>query len=270
LAHGYIKLHRQLQNNWLWQERRSFSKAEAWIDILFLVNHQEAKVTLGNELITVGKGSRIISVRQLCERWKWSNTKVKAFLDILVADKMIVYKSDTKKTVITVVNWDLYQCDNDTKTSQKRHDSITDQSQKRTNKNDKNDKNDKNVLSLEIEKFRTRYTPEQLKIINHYFEILRTTRRSGTISDSVICGIYENMDKYDPLIVQYACTTVVNKPELHDKKENYFVGILRNTTIGEAVKTLQGGYRDSFKPFIKDKTALIDSIFDDMEANENG
>jgi len=126
--------------------------------------------------------------------------------------------------------------------------------------------NDKNY-SLEIEKFRSRYSPEQLEIIDRYFEILRTTRRSGTMSESIICDVYKDMNKYDPIIVQYACTTVANKPELHDKKENYFAGILRNTTMGEALKGLQGGQRAS--PNNSNKVAIVDQFFA-LEGNGSG
>jgi hypothetical protein len=111
---------------------------------------------------------------------------------------------------------------------------------------DNDNDNDKNY-SLEIEKFRIRYSPEQIEKIDRYFEILRTTRRSGNISESVIYGIYEDMHKYDPLIVQYACLTIIKKPELHDKKENYFAGILRNTSVVEAVKGMERTQKDSPK-----------------------
>ena len=119
MTNGWIKLYRQLNEHWLWQESKTKSKLEAWIDILLMVNHKEKKVPLGNELITVTAGSKITSIRQLCDRWNWSNTKVKAFLELLQKDEMIVYKSDTKKTVITVVNWDFYQSIEEEKTSQK-------------------------------------------------------------------------------------------------------------------------------------------------------
>ena len=116
--------------------------------------------------------------------------------------------------------------------------------------NDKGSNSDKdkgNNLSLEIEQFRSRYSPDQLKIIDRYLEVLRTTRRSGTIAESIIHGVYEDMNKYDPLIVEYACSTVVKNPKLHDKKENYFAGILRNTTMDEATKGIQGINRASPK-----------------------
>lgn len=104
-----------------------------------------------------------------------------------------------------------------------------------------NGKGKGNDLSLEIEQFRSRYSPEQLSLIDQFFEILRTTRVAGKIALSVEHGVYEDMHKYDPLIVEYACTTVIKRPDLHAKKENYFAGILRNTTIDEALKGLHGG-----------------------------
>jgi hypothetical protein len=63
---------------------------------------------------------------------------------------MITYKSDTKKTVVSIVNWDLYQCSDDTETSQKHIKNTSNQYQKHTNNNDNNDKNEKKDI----------YTPE--------------------------------------------------------------------------------------------------------------
>lgn len=148
---GWIKLHRSLESHWLFQEERKFSKFEAWLDILLMVNHEDKKILLGNELIEVKRGQKIISIRKLCERWSWSNNKVKNYLKTLECDNMLIVKSDTKKTLITVVNYDIYQSrdiekrrKSDTNASQERHESDTDASQKHTNKNVKNEKNIKN------------------------------------------------------------------------------------------------------------------------------
>ncbi len=123
---------------------------------------------------------------------------------------------------------------------------------------DETKRNNKN-FSLEIEKFRSRYSLEQLQVIEKYLDILRTTRIAGKISDSVIQGIYKDMHRFDPIVVEYACKTIIAKPDLHAKKENYFVGILRNTTIDEAVKGLQGGR--SSPNNASGKLALIDKYF---------
>jgi len=131
----------------------------------------------------------------------------------------------------------------------------------------KSKEKESNKSIIEIEKFRSRYSSEQLKIIDQYFEILRTTRRSGTISESVICDIYKQMNKYDPVIVNHACKVVISRPELHDKRENYFVGILNKTTMAEALKGMQTGSRAS--PARESQQDKLSRALAELEAEEN-
>ncbi|WP_202976409.1 hypothetical protein [Anaerophilus nitritogenes] len=144
---GWIKVHRCIKKNWLWQDK-PFSKGQAWIDLIMMMNHEDRKVLIGNELILVERGSRITSIRKLCDRWGWSNTKLKNFLKILENDGMLIVKSDTKKTIITVVNYNDYQSKDDSKNdaeaTDERHESDTKATRKHTNKNVKNYKNEKN------------------------------------------------------------------------------------------------------------------------------
>jgi len=143
MQQGWVKLHRKIQDHWIYKEKRVFSKYEAWIDLLFMANHKNNKALIDGELINVEKGQFITSVRKLCDKWSWSNTKVNNFLKMLEKDGMITKKSDTKKTVITLVNYTFYHESDNEKTSQKHHESDTEASQKHTNKNVKNVKNDK-------------------------------------------------------------------------------------------------------------------------------
>ncbi len=48
MSKGWISMHRKMQEHWLWDEKRTFSNLEAWIDILLTVNHTEKKVLIGN------------------------------------------------------------------------------------------------------------------------------------------------------------------------------------------------------------------------------
>ncbi len=111
---GWISIHRKIQDHWLWRDK-PFSKGQAWIDILMMVNHEDNKILIDNELMEVKRGSCITSIRQLCEKWGWSNTKVRNFLNLLAKDNMLIVQSDTKKTILTVVNYSKYQDINDTK-----------------------------------------------------------------------------------------------------------------------------------------------------------
>lgn len=76
---GWIKLHRKIQDHWIYQEKRKFSRYEAWLDLLMLANHKDNKVLLGNELLLVEKGSFITSELKLMERWSWKREAEKFF-----------------------------------------------------------------------------------------------------------------------------------------------------------------------------------------------
>lgn len=242
---GWISIHRKIQEHWLWQEK-PFDKRSAWIDILMMVNHEDKKILLGNELIEVKRGSRITSIRKLCDKWGWSNTKVRNFLDLLQNDGMIEVKSDTKKTTLTVVNYNDYQIPNDsesdTKATRKRHENDTKATRKHTNNNDNNDNNDNNInITLQIENLRNRYLEEQLKVIDEYFDVLRWTRKNGKIADSVILKIYKEWEKFKPDTVIYGLKVYINNPKHHDKKENYCYGIMRNATAEEVASNKNKG-----------------------------
>lgn len=141
---GWIALHRNIRDHWVYQEKRVFSKYEAWLDLLMDANHQNNKFLFDGQLIEVNRGEFITSVRQLCERWGWSNTKVNRFLKMLEDDQMLIRKSDSKKTVITIVNYDFYQRHESKETTQKRQQNDAEASQKHTNNNDKTMNNNDN------------------------------------------------------------------------------------------------------------------------------
>ena len=145
---GWIALHRNIREHWVYQEKRVFSKYEAWLDLLMDANHQKNKFLFDGQLIEVNRGEFITSVRQLCERWGWSNTKVNRFLKMLEDDQMLIRKSDSKKTAISIVNYDFYQSYESKETTQKRQQNDAETTQKHTNNNDKtmnnNDNNNNN------------------------------------------------------------------------------------------------------------------------------
>ena len=134
---GWIKIHRQIQNCLIWDDK-PFNMASAWIDLLLLANHEDKETIFDKKPILVKRGQRITSVRELSARWGWGKDKTLRFLRLLESEKMIVKESDSRKTLLTIVNYGIYQdCENENETVIR---TLTGQSQA-TNKNDKNDKN---------------------------------------------------------------------------------------------------------------------------------
>lgn len=137
MAEGWISLYRKITEGWLWEDK-PFSRGQAWIDMLLNANHKTNKIPFDGSLYEVERGSYITSIRKLSNRWGWSNTKVVKFLDVCVNEKMLNYKSDKKKTVVSIENYDSYQIPNATETSLKHHRNATETPLKHTNNNDNN------------------------------------------------------------------------------------------------------------------------------------
>ncbi len=109
MASGWIKIHRQLQDSWIWKTNTPFDERSAWVDLLLSANHIDNKILFNGELITIKRGQFLTSIRKLSERWKWSINKVYRFLKLLEGDGMIRRESDSSRTLITVVNYEIYQ-----------------------------------------------------------------------------------------------------------------------------------------------------------------
>lgn len=106
MAEGWIKLHRSIRKNWIWEDPL---KLKWWLDILLQANHQERKILIGNEIVLIERGSFHTSIIKLSERWKVDRKTVKRFLDLLQKDNMISLKTSKKGTTLTISNYKDYQ-----------------------------------------------------------------------------------------------------------------------------------------------------------------
>ncbi len=106
MAEGWIKLHRAIRKNWIWEDAQ---KLKWWLDILLQANHQEKKVLLGNELVLIERGSFHTSELKLAKKWGVSKTTVRKFLELLESDRMITTIKSKKGTTLKVSNYEDYQ-----------------------------------------------------------------------------------------------------------------------------------------------------------------
>lgn len=105
---GWICLYRDIQNHWIWDFKHA-DKTMAWIDMLMLANHEKKKFLLNGVLVECDRGELAYSQLTLAERWHWSRNKVRGFMELLKSDGMIVQRSNTVTTVITICNYSQYQ-----------------------------------------------------------------------------------------------------------------------------------------------------------------
>ena len=55
---GWIKLHRQLLDCWIWRVNEPFDKRSAWVDLLLTANHSDTKLLFNGEIITITRGQQ--------------------------------------------------------------------------------------------------------------------------------------------------------------------------------------------------------------------
>lgn len=192
---GWIKLYRQLQDCPIWYGER-FSKGQAWVDLLMLANHSDKKIMFNRDFITVQRGQYLTSMVKLSEKWKWNRKTVSSFLKLLENDNMITKVTDNTKTLITIVNYGIYQSENEivgqpitqpngqlngqpsTQPIGQQLDSQTDNPLD-TNKNDKNIKNEEEREESKNEKKDT-HLSERKQIIEYLNQKLGTRYRHGS------------------------------------------------------------------------------------------
>lgn len=133
---GYIKLYRSITDHWLW-ENKPFSKGQAWIDLLMFVYRFDSKEPIDGQIQVTKAGSRWTGYRELGERWGWGRHKVHDFLKLLESDKMVELKSNTKGTLVTIVNYGNFQLAGDTEGTQKGHKRDTEGTRRGTDKKER-------------------------------------------------------------------------------------------------------------------------------------
>ena len=109
MGKGWISLHRKILDNPMFVNRKCYSRFEAWIWLLLRANHTEGKVLIGNEMLKVKAGQLITSQKQLCKKFKWGTTKLRAFLELLQSEGMIDWEALPKATCVSIMNYGTYQ-----------------------------------------------------------------------------------------------------------------------------------------------------------------
>lgn len=111
---GFIKLDRNIFDHWIFQDAEKF---RAFVDLIQLARWKDEKLLIGNDVVTVPRGSYYTSELKLAERWNWGRDKTRSFLSLLEKEKMISKKGSPKGTMITIRNYREYQDINSTNTT---------------------------------------------------------------------------------------------------------------------------------------------------------
>ena len=256
MEQGWISFDRKIKKHWLFTEKRTFSKFEAFTDLLLSVNHADAKILIDGKLVEVKKGQKITSLRQLSENWSWSVTKTKNYLELLQSDNIISYFSDTKKTVITMTNWELYQSSENKKEHRKNTERTQKEHRKKSERNQKETNNNVNNVLNNVNNVKNVNKEECVEIILEFqttcFLLPKPTLTEPRIK--TINNFIKNNSREE--LTQLFQTVTLSK-FLNGQTENTFKAsfdwILKPAN---AVKILEGNYTDKIVLEEKPKSFL--------------
>jgi len=139
--YGYIKLHRKvLEGGWL----QNADLWRFWCWCLLKATHKPHVQQVGLQRVNLEVGQFVFGRKAAAKKLKMSEQTVRTLLTKLIEWQNLTIKPTNRFSVVTVVNWELYQVRNDESTTQLTNSQPTANQQPTTNKNGKNEENVKN------------------------------------------------------------------------------------------------------------------------------
>jgi hypothetical protein len=139
---GWVKIFRSFSK---WEWYKDSKMVHLFIHLLISANHKDGKWR-GQ---SVKRGQLITGLHSLSEQTSISIQSIRTCLSRLKSTNEITIKTSNKNSLITVVNYDIYQSieiTNNQTNKQLTNDQQTTNKQLTTNKNDKKEKNERNIV----------------------------------------------------------------------------------------------------------------------------
>lgn len=146
MAEGWIKLHRKIIESSVFDNPKLL---KLWVWCLCKASHSEREIVIGKQIVKINPGQFVFGRLAAADALKMNDRTVYDYIKTLEKLGMICINSNNKYSLVTVVNWELYQCseyDNQQQSTIKSTMQSTMQStiestiKNDTNKNVKNDK----------------------------------------------------------------------------------------------------------------------------------
>lgn len=269
IPEGYILLARKIRKSNLWKSLKVTHKI-ILIELLLQAQFSSGEVVRNGEILYLERGQVATSYQCIVDDIGDKTITVKVVRNAI--EKLIKHdflakdeaKARAKKgLLLTIVNYEVYQTPGNYKGKAKGNDEGNEgakqgQSEGKArainkNVNNVNNVNKKDYMS-EIKEFLVRYKHiENFTQLNkEYWDVIRNTRVSKKVSQSVIHKNMNLWNKFDPIVVQYALKAHVDAH--HGKREEYTVGIMRRTSVEEARDRLD----KKVVPFAKKQSTAAD------------
>lgn len=145
---GYLPIWRKFfDEHPFWKQKRRFSKAEAWIDLLRMAHFgdEPREQIIYGRVFTINYGEIVTTARYCAMRWRWPKTTGQRFFNLLKNMQQIGLKTDQGLTRIIILNYSQYDIRRATERATRGplagHWRATGGPNIKTNNNNKNEKN---------------------------------------------------------------------------------------------------------------------------------
>lgn len=142
---GWIKLHRKLLENPIMKKPELL---QLFVFCLLKANHEDGKAFWGMNEMEVKRGQFITGRFELAYALNCKPETIYKRLQTLRKMNIVNTESNNKNTLVTIVNYELYQAEEEKSNNKSNNEVTTNEQQSNTNKNDKNVRNKElNILS---------------------------------------------------------------------------------------------------------------------------
>ena len=209
MQQGWISLHRSLMEHWVYDDK-PFCYFGAWVDLILRANHEPKKFVVGDRITVIERGQLFTSYRSLAEHWGWNVKKIKTFLSLLEQDEMITADRTKNGTLLTLVNYSVYQDSGNTKETQtkhkgnaketrREHEGNTKETIRERNNNDNNENNENNETMKQKPIMPERFFPDN-DLLEKTFADFRDMRKKikAPMTDRAVDLMVGKIKKLDP------------------------------------------------------------------------
>ena len=136
---GWIKIHRKLLDNPIISKDSDY--LSVWIYLLLNATHKEIPALFKGKRIILQPGQLITGRKSISSQLKISESKIYRIINEYKSEHQIEQQTSNKNSLITILNWNRYQQNEQQNETQMNNKRTTTEQQVNTNKNVKNIKN---------------------------------------------------------------------------------------------------------------------------------
>ena len=242
---GYIRLWRKTLDSGLLQQHN------VWVLFsycLLKATYKGRKVIHGGREIFLEPGQFIFGRRVASEETGLSEREIRTALASLINLEILTSKTTNKFSIITIVNWTIYQAPEDENDQQNDQQPTSKRPQTRIKEGKK--KRTPEEFSGLFASLLSRYPDQDL--IEKAFQAIASTRKTNRIADTVKLSMLEAWEKYTIDQVQEGIRIYLDKGYAgQGKGEKYLLGIIRNQN-GQEVKGQGAGIKSTGSALLDD------------------